>query len=431
MPTIFKTDFPGVRYYESIVKDIKGKDLKKGRSGKPDKCFSIRYQHNGKRKTEVVGWFSSGIRPDYCSKLRGDILRNIKTGSGEYSSLKEKGDLEQSKKEKQENEKTLKELDRIPFHVLGDKYIEWAKLENPSCWNSDNSRYQLHLLPALGNIFLNNFNPLLMEKLKRDLSRKKLSNKKKGQSKKTLSETTVHHCLTLLRAMFNRAEGWELFYGKNPVTVTAKNSKKFLRVSDNMRKRFLDRKEATELLDHLKETNIQLHDMTILGIYAGLRAGEIFSLLWRDINFKTGVIIIKDPKNGETRAAYFNPPIRLMLDRRKKEEPNKNALVFKSTTGKKINEISNTFKKAIKDLGFNEGIEDRRDIIVFHSMRHTCGSWAAINGNTLPAIQALMGHKKIEMTMRYIHLMPSHERDAAESLAIDLGEKPRAKIANI
>jgi integrase len=106
-----------------------------------------------------------------------------------------------------------------------------------------------------------------------------------------------------------------------------------------------------------------------------------------------------------------------MLTRRKEEAPNRNSLIFKSRDGEKIKEVSNAFDRAIEKLKFNEGVKDPRDIAVFHTTRHTFASWSAMSGTHLATLQKLMGHKKIEMTLRYAHLCPSHEREAAERMA--------------
>jgi integrase len=71
----------------------------------------------------------------------------------------------------------------------------------------------------------------------------------------------------------------------------------------------------------------------------------------------------------------------------------------------------------VNKLGFNNGVTDSRDKLVAHSLRHTFASWLAMAGEPILTIQKLMGHKDIQMTLRYAHLSPSHERAAAERLA--------------
>jgi len=46
----------------------------------------------------------------------------------------------------------------------------------------------------------------------------------------------------------------------------------------------------------------------------------------------------------------------------------------------------------------------------WHCNRHTFASRLAMAGENLVTIATLMGHRTIEMTMRYAHLSPTHNR---------------------
>ena len=76
-------------------------------------------------------------------------------------------------------------------------------------------------------------------------------------------------------------------------------------------------------------------------------------------------------------------------------------------------------KKIIDDL-FNQGMDvnDRKNRVVFHSLRHTFASHLAINGTPIFTIQKLMNHKDITMTMRYAKLAPDSGREAIENLGL-------------
>jgi Phage integrase family len=50
------------------------------------------------------------------------------------------------------------------------------------------------------------------------------------------------------------------------------------------------------------------------------------------------------------------------------------------------------------------------------SIRHTFGSWLAIQGKPLRTIQELLGHADVRMTIRYAHLSPAHLREAVEGI---------------
>jgi len=50
-------------------------------------------------------------------------------------------------------------------------------------------------------------------------------------------------------------------------------------------------------------------------------------------------------------------------------------------------------------------------------LRHTFASWLAISGVSIFVIKELLGHKKIEMTMRYAHLAPEQKQAAVNKIA--------------
>ena len=98
--------------------------------------------------------------------------------------------------------------------------------------------------------------------------------------------------------------------------------------------------------------------------------------------------------------------------------------VFPPTKGQQRAQVSSTFERVVKELGFNEGIEDARDKVVFHSLRHTFASWLVQRGVPLYTVAELMGHTTLEMTKRYSHLAPDTMRAAAMGLSGILDKKP-------
>lgn len=90
--------------------------------------------------------------------------------------------------------------------------------------------------------------------------------------------------------------------------------------------------------------------------------------------------------------------------------------VFQARGGGKIHGVSKAFFDAVKRLGLNDGVTDRRQRVTFHTLRHTFGSWLALEGVPLRTIQDLMGHKTIAMTVRYSHLTPDHRIDALDKI---------------
>ena len=63
-------------------------------------------------------------------------------------------------------------------------------------------------------------------------------------------------------------------------------------------------------------------------------------------------------------------------------------------------------------------LEDRKNKVVIHTLRHTFASHLAINGTPIFTIQKLMNHKDIKMTLRYAKLSPDSGREAILNLGL-------------
>lgn len=142
------------------------------------------------------------------------------------------------------------------------------------------------------------------------------------------------------------------------------------------------------------------------------------------MNLDTGTLYIRDPKNKVSRHAIATPEIREMLTRRAQTEQSPSSLVFPSKNGKMRLKVSKLFDKVVTVLGFNDGVEDARQRVVFHSLRHTFASWLVQRGVPLYTVAELMGHTTLEMTKRYSHLAPDTMRAAAMGLSGILDRKP-------
>ena len=255
---------------------------------------------------------------------------------------------------------------------------------------------------------------MLAKKVANEIGVSDIERIKKALDKKALSPATVKHCVVLIRQIFNYAITRKLFSGKNPVSETLKAHKGFVKNKSDKRTRFLSQEEAKQLLNEIKKSSLQTYQICCVSIYTGLRMGEIFSLTWQDIDLTNKLLYVRNPKNNEARTAYLTP---ILIDIFKELSGNKTGLVFPDKNGNRIAQLSDTFGRTVDKLKFNEAVTDPLNKVVPHTLRHTFASWLAMNGEPILAIQELMGHKSIEMTMRYAHLCPDQKREAVLKLA--------------
>jgi integrase len=382
-----KTNYPGVRYYEHSERLYRGKK---------DRNFAIRYKKNGKAKEEGLGWSSEGMNAQKANHLRSEIVQNIKEGKSPQS-LREKRQIELERKKEEEQESLLKEKEKITFGQVASEYLKWSEA-NKKSYGADLSRYNSHL-KFLDDISMKDISPLMMEKLKRDLIRKELST------------TTVHQVLALIRAIFRKSVAWGLYEGQIPT-----DSIKFPK-HDNKRLRFLTHNEADRLLESLKEKSPQVYNQSLLALFCGLRFSEIANLTWADIDLPNRIIQIRDAKGGSRQSYMTEPIIEMLNSLQDSKKHRQNDLIFPDKKGNRQAHISRSFWKTVKKLRFNKGVTDKRYNVSFHTLRHSFASWLAIQGTSLYEIKELLGHKSIEMTERYAHLIPSVKQKAVNRLA--------------
>ena len=62
--------------------------------------------------------------------------------------------------------------------------------------------------------------------------------------------------------------------------------------------------------------------------------------------------------------------------------------------------------------GFEAAVEAARLAAPFrfHDCRHHFASWFMMRGGSVPALQKILGHASLAMTMRYAHMSPEHLR---------------------
>ena len=404
----FKTQFPGVRYR---------KHPERKHGIKYDQFFTIRYKLDGRDAEEALGWASQGNTATGAFEILSELRRNQKLGVGPRT-LAEKRALEDQARIDAEAEKKIEASRNVTWGEIWAQYIEYGKLERAA--NSVRTEKLLcgkWISPTIPDeTSLRQVSTFHLEKI--------ISSLKKADR----APRTIQYVLSVVQGVFSYAQqkGYE---GVNPVAIMPKERKKRLKF-DNRKMRFLTKDEAGLLLAELEKTSKDVHDQALLSLHAGLRAGEIFALSWADVDLARGVLTLWDTKNTKTRPAFLTDQAKKMLRDRQVQGSNPAELVFpaRRKDRRKVNCVSASFSRAVKNLGLNDGIRDRRKKITFHSLRHTFASWLVENGTDLYVVKELLGHSDIRMTERYSHLGENTLQAAVGALGKSIKAAPEKVI---
>jgi len=391
-----KTKFVGVRYREHATR----------RHGiRLDRYFTLNYKVAGQVKNEAVGWESEGWTAEKAFNLLATIRANVTAGSGPQS-LAEMRAERQEKAEAQKAEQKAAKKALVTFSEFWvTEYWPAQISKTERTLGTEEGYYRKWLLPALGDIPLARIDIGTLEALKNRLV----------QTGK--APATIARVLGIFRQVWNHAAARDVLQGACPVR-RVKTPKK-----DNARQRFLTPEEAASLLQALHRRSLDIHDEALLALFCGLRAGEIFNLAVGDCDFATQTIFLRDTKTGKNRFAYMTTEVESMLKRRLGGKTQQDSL-FPAKGGGTRRWVSQTFDRAVAELGLNEGVTDPRQKVCFHTLRHTFASWLVQRGTPLYEVAKLMGHSTIRMTERYSHLAPDAVRRAAMSLEGVLEKKP-------
>ncbi len=285
----------------------------------------------------------------------------------------------------------------------------WLQHSTKRSRKDDAQRIADHLQPALGDVPAARLRPDDCLDLYRSL--------REGG----LSDATARHCLVILRTAWNRGLERGLVTGANPASMALKQ---LGRPAPNRRLRYLTEEEFERLLEAVEHSRAAW-DLAVVGWHTGARFGELAALRWSDVDLGHGYLTFRDTKAGDPRRVPMNVAVRRVLEAKPRGLPE--VLVWSTRSGRPYRDPPMTLRRAMDRL-FNREVEDRRQRVSFHTLRHSFISHLVMRGVPLPVIQSLTGHKTLEMLQRYTHLAPDARWAAVESLA---GENRRTESPRI
>jgi type 1 fimbriae regulatory protein FimB/type 1 fimbriae regulatory protein FimE len=171
---------------------------------------------------------------------------------------------------------------------------------------------------------------------------------------------------------------------------------------------YLTEWEVERLIKAAKGNRYGLRDstMVLVAYRHGLRASELVDLRWEQVEFKTGTLHVRRVKQGTPSTHSILGDELRALRRLQREQAPKSPFVF-------ISERDSPFTTAgFARMVERAGTETKLGFKAHpHMLRHACGYALANKGHDTRALQAYLGHKNIQHTVRYTELSPTRFKD--------------------
>ncbi len=361
MPTLKKTKFNGVYYRDSDKRKFQGK---------PDRCFYIKYYYNGKQYNKRIGWLSEGYTAQLVANIKADKIIEIT-----------------------EKEEQIEKPKEYTFNDLFEIFMLWAK-QNKKSWKIDQSLYNNYIKAFIGGINIKNISHA-------DINNMLLTIKGNGKKDgKPYAPQTIKHILILTKRVFN----FNIDMG-NCETNPAEKVK--LEKFDNTRIAYLLDDEIERIFKYLDSGREWYGDVALIkfALYTGLRRGELFNLIWDNVDLENNRITLYDTKGGKNQSIILASDAAAVLQSLSRTD----TYVFPSKLGGKRDDVKTLWSRMKLAANIRPNIR-------FHDIRHTFGTIAVSSGIGIDVVQKMMTHKDIKTTQRYAHIVDQRMKDAANTI---------------
>lgn len=171
---------------------------------------------------------------------------------------------------------------------------------------------------------------------------------------------------------------------------------------------YLTDAEVQSLIDVAKANRYGHRDSTmILVAYRhGFRASELTDLRWDQIEFSSASLHVRRVKQGTPSTHPLLGDELRALRRLRREQVPKSPFAFTSERGSPFTTAG--FARMIERAGVAAKLGFK---VHPHMLRHACGYALANKGHDTRALQAYLGHRNIQHTVRYTELSPTRFKD--------------------
>jgi len=258
----------------------------------------------------------------------------------------------------------------LPLQQLWERYFGHAKTHKRS-WKRDEQMYT-NLSSFFGSVNLDAITAERVEAFQES-------------RRQEVAPATVNRECALLKHMFNMADRWDMYQGRNPVRLV-----KFLE-EDNLQFQTLSQEEERALLACCPS---YLQDMIVFALNTGLRCGDIFKLAWEEADLEEKRLVFLVQKTHKLLSLPLNDSAYGVLQAW--QAIRKCQYVFyNQMTGDRFRDVKNGFKQACRDAKIKS--------VTWHTFRHTFATRLLRDGVDIVTVKELMGHSTVLVTMRYAH----------------------------
>lgn len=174
---------------------------------------------------------------------------------------------------------------------------------------------------------------------------------------------------------------------------------------------WINENELYEILQHVSSE--QLKDVYLVLFYTGMRASELLSMTWSNIDLHEKILFIKNSQSFITKTGKERsiPIIQKAYNIIYKQPSRfKGELLFiKNGVKLSVDHVSKQFKKALRSTELDENIH-------LHSLRHSFASNLMKEGANIFYVSKLLGHSKVSTTEIYSHVRTDDLRKSIELL---------------
>ena len=281
-----------------------------------------------------------------------------------------------------------------------------------------------HIIPKLGNYYLNELNHKVIQDFLLELSKNGRKDNTGGLAEKTIKDITI-----IIKGSIKKGINEDKI---KHIELTFNYPK------DNKENKLyvLTKREQNKITNYVLE-NINSRNIGLLiSLYSGIRIGELCALRWEDVDFKKNCltinktiqrVYIKDKNKNISKVIITTPKTK----NANREIPiNKDFLeILKKVKSDKEHYILTSNEKYIEPRTYRKYFNKVLDELKikhfnFHSLRHTFATNCISLGVDYKTVSELLGHANVNITLNlYVHPRYSQKKKCIDLVCKVFQEK--------